>query len=263
MLGLVIAAICGSVACEPTVIVGQWNCPASLDGGTVDASAVQGAGDPISIPWSTGFEHGFCDYALAGGFCTQPVQYNIVSAPTKSGHSAAAFTVDGEDGGAQQSRCVRQGVLPAEAYYGAWYYIPVAANNAALWNLFHIQGDDPANSKGIVDVSLASAPNGALNLVLFLFLHGPAKNASVVVPIGSWFHIELYLKRANDSTGAVILYQDGVRVLDITAMSTDPAATSSGQWYVGNLADGLTPPESTIYVDDVTIAATLGYTPPP
>jgi hypothetical protein len=32
---------------------------------------------------------------------------------------------------------------------------------------------------------------------------------------------------------------------------TDP--TDWGQWYVGNWADSLVPPASTVYVDDVTI----------
>ena len=31
--------------------------------------------------------------------------------------------------------------------------------------------------------------------------------------------------------------------------------TDFGQWYVGNFADALTPPGSTLYVDDVTIRA--------
>jgi hypothetical protein len=217
-----------------------------------------------SIPWSTGFENRDCDYQHAGGFCfhTGPASVDYVTTKAHSGEFSAAFNATGNDtNNAGQVRCVRQGVLPPEAYYGAWYYIPATATNSALWNLFHIRGTVAATTDGIVDVSLASAPNGDLNLVLLLF-HSAAKTASVVVPIGSWFHIELYLKRANDNTGAVILYQDGVHVLDFTGMSTDADPTGPAQWYVGNLADGLMPPESTLYVDDVTIAATLGYTPP-
>ena len=42
--------------------------------------------------------------------------------------------------------------------------------------------------------------------------------------------------------------------VNVTGLVTDP--TDWGQWYVGNWADNLTPPASTVYVDDVTIGFT-------
>jgi hypothetical protein len=265
---LVLAASC-CFACQPTVNVGQWTCPASTanasttDASTTDASSMPSADDPITLPWSTGFENRFCDYAQPSGFCTMPVQYSLVTSPVKSGHFAMAFDVVGEDGGAfQQSRCVRQGVLPVEAYYGAWYYIPATATNHHLWNLIHFQG---MNSPGSWDVSLVNAADGALNLRVLNFLWtGPPADHLLdgpPVPIGSWFHIEFYLRRAKDATGEAALYQDGVRVIDFANVITED--TDFSQWYVGNLADALSPPASTLYVDDVTIASTLGWTPPP
>jgi hypothetical protein len=71
------------------------------------------------------------------------------------------------------------------------------------------------------------------------------------IPIGEWFHLELYLKRAADATGEVALYQDGELLFRATDLITDDSDWA--QWYVGNLATDLTPPESTLYVDDVTI----------
>jgi hypothetical protein len=61
------------------------------------------------------------------------------------------------------------------------------------------------------------------------------------------------LKRAADATGEVALYQDGELLIQATDLITDDS--SWGQWYVGNLAQGLTPPDSTLYVDDVTLRA--------
>jgi hypothetical protein len=77
----------------------------------------------------------------------------------------------------------------------------------------------------------------------------------VPVPIGSWFHLEFYLRRAKDATGEAALYQDGVRVADFPNVVTDD--TTYGQWFAGNLADSLNPPDSTLYMDDVTISASL------
>ena len=64
-----------------------------------------------------------------------------------------------------------------------------------------------------------------------------------------------YLKRAKDKTGEVALYQEGSQVVDFANLITDD--TDWGQWLVGNYAGALAPPESTVYVDDVTIRATL------
>jgi hypothetical protein len=65
----------------------------------------------------------------------------------------------------------------------------------------------------------------------------------------------MFLKRASDATGEVQVYQDGVSVLHQIGIITDDSAWA--QWYVGNLATNLTPPESTIYVDDVSISGSL------
>ena len=52
----------------------------------------------------------------------------------------------------------------------------------------------------------------------------------------------------------ITLLQDGAQAVSLTGLVTDP--TQWGQWYVGNYADDLTPPASTVYVDDVTVSLT-------
>lgn len=234
-------------ACEPRLSVGEWTC--STDG----ASA--GETTAIGVPWSTSFENRFCDYSEVGGFCygPGPARYEIVSSPVHSGRHAAAFSVQAGDAEGHQTRCVRQGALPTAAYYGAWFYLPTAAENSAVWNLVHFQGGDPSGQHGLWDISLVNTPDGNLQTVVFDFLGGmtyqPTEPAPV--PIASWFHLELYLRRAADATGEVALYQDGRQLVGVTNIVTDDS--SFGQWYVGNFATGLSPADSTIYVDDVSI----------
>jgi hypothetical protein len=55
-------------------------------------------------------------------------------------------------------------------------------------------------------------------------------------------------------TGEITLWQDSAMAGHLTRLAADP--TDWGQWYVGNLADHLVPPASTVYVDDVTISLT-------
>ena len=174
-----------------------------------------------------------------------------------SGQYAAAFTVRSNAPGGSQTRCVRQGELPTAAYYGAWYYIPEAITPSDNWNLFHFRsGLDLTATRGEIDVSLVAAEQG-LRLAVFGMNHTPIGGASAAppVPVGSWFHVQLFLKQASDMTREVALYQDGEQVFEKTNQPTDDAGLS--QWYVGNLANDLSPSAATLYVDDVTISSTL------
>ena len=248
-------------ACKQSLVVGEYKCPVRplLDGGV----ALTGA-EPISIPWSTGFENQLdCDYREVAGSCYgfPPGLYRVVTSPVHTGQFAAEFTVlTGTDAGATpQGRCMRTGVFPSEAYYGAWYYIQEFATNAGLWNLFHFQGGEDLH--GLWDVSLVNGSTdagstGPLNLHVFGFIPNSPRGDGPPIPIGSWFHIEFYWKRAKDKSGEVALYQDGIRVVNLTNIITDDTGTGQGQWYVGNLAGALQPPRATVYVDDITIRST-------
>jgi hypothetical protein len=147
-------------------------------------------------------------------------------------------------------------MLPTAAYYGAWYFLPTSAETSGVWNLIHFQGGDPSDQHGLWDVSLVNTADEDLEVVLFDFLGGVTRRPTTPtpVPLGSWFHLELYLSRAADATGEVELYQDGQLLIQASNIVTDDS--DWGQWYVGNYADRLSPADYTLYVDDVTIRAT-------
>lgn len=240
--------------CDPTVIVGARLCAqSSPDGVAPDPDAA------VGLPWSTGFEDGFCEYTPPLAFCYQApfAAYQVVTSPVHSGRRAAAFTVRSDLDGGSQTRCVTQGVFPPAAYYGAWYYVPAPATNNSLWNLFHfVSGTSEGGlNQGTWDVSLTSLGDGGLHVSFFDFIGRATPDAGAVppIPIGQWFHIEVYFKRAKDASGEISVWQDGVLAVRLTNLVTDQG--DWGQWYVGNLATALAPAESTIYVDDVSITA--------
>ena len=239
-------------ACQPDLNVGEWQCDPGADATAPEVTA------PIELPWSTGFEDQFCGYTELSGFCyaSPNASYTTVTSPVHSGRFAAAFKVDAADPEGYQTRCVRQGQLPTAAYYGAWYFVPERATASGLWNLVHFQGGDASRQHGLWDISLVNGSSGELEAVVFDFLNGMVRSPQTPtpIPIGQWFHLELYLRRAADATGEVALYQDGELLFEASDLITDDS--SFGQWYVGNLADGLTPADSTLYVDDVTIRTT-------
>ncbi len=263
-LWLTLAGI--SSGCSSRVVIATWTCSQSSDAGQT-GSTTSDAGD-FEFPWSTSFESGFCDYQVNGGFCfgTGVSSYQIVTSPVHTGKYAAAFSVTASPAHTgNQVRCVRQGTLPAQAYYGAWYYVPsLATNNNAVWNLFHFAGGaGPGDTlHGIWDISLVNNPaTGDLRLVVYQFpiantaVGTPALSGDATIPIGIWFHIVIFLKRAADATGEVQVYLNTASILHLTGLITDDSQW--GQWYVGNLAENLTPPDSTLYVDDVTISGAL------
>lgn len=251
-----LAVSCGLSACRPNVSIGTRTCsedgsedPATDD--NVDASP------PITAAWSTGFENRFCDYRRPGGYCypDAPGSFEVVASPHHSGQHAAAFTVTSDDPTMYQARCVRQGALPAAAYYSAWYYIPTLATRIGNWNLFHFNGGvDWDHIDGLLDVSLISAKGG-----LQLAVYGPPAHAQIggsaaapLIPIGDWFRIRLYVERTTATTGNVRLYQDDQQIF--AASNVVLGDWELGQWYVGNLATGLVPAATTVYVDDVSIS---------
>jgi len=244
------------VGCSKELSIGQC-APA-------DSSGIADANEPgIRLPWSCGFETGgVCEFVRAGSFCyeTGTASYALVTSPVREGTFAAAFTVSSDPNTpGTQARCARQGTFPISAYYGAWYYIPPVQIQSGSWNLFYFSSGDSysAPEHGVWDVSLKQADAGTLELTVFDHLRRayPTLNAASPIPIQTWFHLEVYYKRAADNTGEFAVYQDGQVVLDLTDIETDDGHW--GQWYVGSYVDGLlSPATTTLYVDDVTISST-------
>jgi hypothetical protein len=251
---LVLAA--ASSGCNPELVVGKKKItePSCVFEGGAGAPAEDKV---IQIGWETGFENGTCDFYQAGGRCyvIGDASYAFVDQPVHTGSSAGAFTVrtDMDDATiVPHTRCFLEGVMPTEAVYGAWFYIP-EFTRTGNWNLMFFQAtiDNP----GLFSVSLESM-EGNLRLYVLKHMNGIEffrPEGAPAVPIATWFHVEFRLLRATDATGSWALYQDGMLLHEELGIVTDRYDTH--QWYVGNWGDALMPAESTVYVDDVTVSA--------
>lgn len=210
---------------------------------------------PLAIPWETSFEDDVCDYVRADGFCyvDGDASYEVVVSPTHSGDAAVALSVNSAEG-SSQVRCVREGTLPPDAIYGAWFYVPALAEMTGLWNLFFFQGYNGVDLEELWDVSIGTNEAGTQGLFVFDHRAGQVTRPpdGRAIPVGAWFHVEFRMRRAGDASGLVQLYQDGELLLERAGPTDD---TSWGQWYVGNLATERIPPDSTLYIDDVSIRA--------
>ena len=247
--------------CAPKLSTGEWQC--APDTGAAGASDLPGQTDPVAVPWSDGFEDGFCNYSTVEtpAYCYGD-GYALVSEPQpNSGRFAAEFKVIGAD--EHQTRCVHQGEFPLTAYYSAWYYIPQPPSDANVWNLWHFRGgDDPGSAHDLWDVSLGNGVNpGDWELMVLDRPSGFENYRSaghVKIPIGRWFHIELFLKRTSDSTGEVALYQDDQLLFDRTNLKSDVSKFMQfyfGDWTLNPMADAVQE-DSHLYVDDISIRTT-------
>ena len=238
-------------------------------GGDADASEVCPAGGaatregtfvgPFAAPWQTSFDAGLCTYEDEAGFCYADPDsgYRLVTSPVHSGTFAVAFdmgpsTVDRQ----RQTRCVREGVLPVEAYYGAWYYVPSELTGAHDWNLLHFQGGMPnTRLHNLWDVSMDDSAGNGYELFIYDALgkghYGQADPRPI--PTDRWFYVEFFWKRATDATGEVALFQDGEEIVRRSGIITDDSLF--GQFYVGNYTEALTTTTApvTVYVDDVSV----------
>lgn len=268
VLGAVLGAACALCGCSPELVVGKVVSQRETCDVPDSEGGAPGIEDKtVEVGWSSGFENGFCDYEPPRGFCLGGDSYEAVSEPVHSGKSAAAYSVSSAsdvDAGVttRQSRCVVEGALPTDARYGAWFYIPELRVNSGNWNLVFFQGKNAGAPffGALWDVSLRNADDGSLRL--YIFAHTdilPDPNLpepdplAAPVPIGEWFHIEFRLLRAVDATGIVELRQDGALIQRASGIVTDQFEFH--QWFVGNLvnANALEPPQSTLYVDDVSV----------
>lgn len=263
-LTLLLGAITG---CEPNMDLGDWRCATAPLFIPPDGSPEPAGKDTVvNLGWHSGFEDGFCGYSKAHGFCysAPDATYHIVDDPAHSGRKAAKFAIhtdDSRDG--EQARCVREGMLPKDAYYGAWFYIPRGTTNNDNWNLMHFRSpSDDSPLEGDWDVSVVNTDDGKLAPWLRDYVGGSMipPSSDVEVPVDEWFALTLHLRRESTATGIAALYLNDRLVVERTNTVTDDDSTW-GQWYVGNLATNLSPSESTIYVDDVSIRETLDIQP--
>jgi hypothetical protein len=253
LLPAALAAACQ----EPELVVGAWSCPVHPRAPD-DAGVLEAVRDPVALPWSTDFEHDLCDLYVAQGYCYEHENssYEIVDTVARSGKKSLAFTIDTTSADGEHTRCVREGTLPEDAIYGAWYYIPEQRTDIDNWNILHFQGAEPgADIHNLWDISVQT-DDATGRLKLFGRGYVPFRpllqdDPPTFIPIGAWFHVEFRLRRAADATGRATIYQDGKVLVDREDIATDD--TTWGQWYVGNLANSLTPADSTVYVDDISI----------
>jgi hypothetical protein len=180
----------------------------------------------------------------------------IVEGPARSGsHAARASVASAGPGFPSAGIAVRADALPS-AHYSAWYYLPASPSTLTYWVFFKFRSrrtaTDPLSAVEVWDLDFVMGPASVLELSLLR--HGVGNElprTKLPIPIERWFQIEAFLSAANDSSGRLSIWQDGILVFDV-AGPTMPS--SHVEWNVGSVAELIAPPNSLLYVDDAAIS---------
>jgi hypothetical protein len=182
----------------------------------------------------------------------------VVTNPTRSGRYALRSAVVASSSATKPSSGLvsRNGSLPTEAYYSAWFYVPEAVIPTQYWLFFKFRSRSTESTTSTAvelwDLDLMS--DGASGLTLRLYHHDTGDEtalATPTVPLGRWFQTEAFYRAANDASGRLTVWVDGVNLFDVTGKPTAP--TPYVEWGVGGAADAITPPSATLYIDDAAI----------
>jgi hypothetical protein len=213
------------------------------------------------ILWSARHETGDTSEWTAGGkggteADTPDTSLAISSDYAHSGRYSVKLT-NGAVSTYEDAHLWREDAYPVEAYYSAWFYLPRAYQTTADWSIVEFQV--PTADGGVVgqllDIDLRSLPTGDLILSVYdhrpAYLRSPTPDPAIPVPIGQWFQVEALYRNAPDDTGEVAIWMNGQLNYDLHR----PFGTNGTvYWTVCSKTEGLSPAESTIYLDDAAVS---------
>jgi hypothetical protein len=143
----------------------------------------------------------------------------------------------------------------AALYYSGWYMIPQRVTVSSWWHIMEWKSAGSTNAK--FALAVGNRPSGQMYVGLERGVDsgGGFWSQSVKdVPVGQWFHLEAYYKKAADRTGRVTVWQDGVQIIDLANVRT--ANSSDLAWAIINYGQNTSPSDVTIHVDDAAIGTT-------
>lgn len=220
-----------------------------------DHSAPQGA-----ILWSadhaTGDMSQWYQEGCGGEYNSGGGQSGITSEVARSGRYAARLHIENVDGD-QGVRLFRwcEPRSSEELYYSVWLYFPQHYEmTAGWWNVFQFKSKAGSRNDPFFLLDVLNRPDGEMYLRLFDWQTRQVyRQSRMDIPVGEWFHLEVFYKSRGDETGQVTVWQDGVQLYDVTNVQTR-YPDGDTQWSVNNYTSAIAPDPSVIYVDDAVIS---------
>lgn len=213
---------------------------------------------------------------------------SVVSGFGRTGQHSLKMTITGADGlqgGSQAVRLLRRWwinqaeVVPLpDAYYTAYLYFPNEFEIGDFWNVHQFKWhSDSRGSQPMFSYNIGRNANG-----MYLFIYHRAPFAGTFNPgsdatdrsrfqagtplrvrANQWIQIQSQYTRSTidgnglmNPDGRLTVWQDGLLIFDLVNIYTrrDNDLTGRINWGVNNYAPDITPPNPTIYADDISIS---------
>lgn len=256
--------------CDPNVLVGRESdgaaafagaagSSAALDAAAGHTTAEAGAGgihDTEAIPplpWSAAHESGstseWTDGEFGWVFTTKGGSLEVSSERAKSGSMALKSTLATTV--SLEQAVVGRKVKLVEGYYSAWFFVPRAGGTQGRV-IMKLSAWGP--DADVFDITMRPKQDGALGLGLYSHAERSwitDSEVAPVVPLDTWFEVEAYYRSTGEADGRIVVWQDGVRVIDIGPRVTGP--NEQVTCIVGSVASVLMASRLSLYVDDVRI----------
>jgi hypothetical protein len=172
-----------------------------------------------------------------------------------SGEASVEVTIDTTSDTDQIARLYRRVEQP-QAYYVAWFYLNEDHTPGTWWSIFLFRAvKDRAKSIDLWSVDLVRTTDDSLTVALYDHANNESieVQGSFPVPVRQWFQLQAYLQVAEGEPSHLTLWLDGQQFLDLPSATPAPPMQPL-YWVIGNGGSKMTPPVSTLYVDDAQIS---------
>lgn len=141
-----------------------------------------------------------------------------------------------------------------ELYYSTWYYFPKRHNAPNWWNVWQFKSKTSSRNDPFFLIDIANRKGGNMHFRLYDWQERRSYHQSLKdIPVGRWFHVEVFYKSRGDRTGAITVWQDGTKIFDVKNVRTR-YADGDTQWSVNNYTASIKPDPVVTYVDDALIS---------
>jgi len=216
-----------------------------------------------NLLWATDHESGNLDAWSADGkggvmMDTANSTVEIADGPAHSGRYSVVMTdlamsdIDGPG-------IYRELESPPDAYYSAWYYVPRLYQTKSQWTVqkFRWRSEsDPSDINHGHDLNIRTLPGGQVILYVFShdqdYLQAPLADPPALVPVETWFHLEVFYVPRTDETGKLLVWLDDRLVYDLEDRRT--IGSKSLLWTPCNIGEDIQPAPPVLYLDDAAIS---------
>ena len=185
--------------------------------------------------------------------------------PAHSGDGSVKVVIDTTNVTDQIARLYRRITDNHDAYYSAWFYLNEDHTPGVWWSIFLFRAvQDRNKSIDLWSVDLVRTANDTLTVALFDHQYQSGKGRTIdsqllpapIVPIQVWFQIQAHLVQNAGQPSQLTLWFNGEQFMNLD-MATPAPDMQPVYWVIGNGGSKMTPPKSTIFIDDAQISTTF------